>query len=111
MMWSMPRKQQKADQADEVNWKPLFEVSLAGTLKLEIPLARAAMQVSAEVSRIGKAAGQHVDRSTTENRQAWSAGPGFGRCSSEREPGGHKKNLVRDKQTSRGPGSSRAREA
>ena len=34
----MPRERQEADQAEEVNWDPRSEVSLAGTPKLEIPL-------------------------------------------------------------------------
>ena len=32
----MPRERQKADQDDEVNWEPRSEVTVAGTLKLEI---------------------------------------------------------------------------
>ena len=64
----MPRDGQKAAQGDVVNWETRSEVSTAGTPKLQIHLVRVAMQVLAEVSQTGKAAGQCMEWSTTANR-------------------------------------------
>ena len=47
----------------EVNWALQFEVSVAGTPKVEINLLRAVMQVLVEVSQTGNAVCQQVGRS------------------------------------------------
>ena len=46
-------EQQKVAQDDEVNWEPLSEVTVAGTLKLEIHSMRGLMQAVVVVSWLG----------------------------------------------------------